>query len=102
MYSIYLRDWFKRYRKSNFHIVRSEDYYNDVSATLQQIFRFLGVERLDKEKMRELVEEPVRNINKSNVSETMFMETRQVLNNLYQPFNEQLAELLDNTDYLWL
>jgi len=101
MYSVFLGDWFKVYPKSHFHIIKAENYYREVSSTLGEVFAFLGIKQLDDKLMDNIKEESVQNSNKSNSTEPMLPETRQLLNDLYKPFNGELAELLGNTEYLW-
>jgi len=101
MYSIFLKDWFQRYPKSHFHIIKSEDYYNDLPSSLKEIFKFLKINQINKRLRNVITKERVRNSNKSNSSEPMFPETRQLLNTFYKPFNKDLAKLLENTNFQW-
>ena len=101
MYSIFLTDWFKIYPRSQFHIIKSEDYYDDMTHTLKEMFSFLDVQALNEEDLKVLRAERRRKVNRSNCSDSMFPKTRRLLNHLYTPFNQQLAKLLRNNDFLW-
>ena len=48
MYSVYLKDWLSVFPKSQFLILRLEDYSEDQTSYLRQIYSFLGQSKLCK------------------------------------------------------
>ena len=41
MYSVYLKDWFRIFPKSQIHVLRTEDYHVSMETELKKIFTFL-------------------------------------------------------------
>lgn len=100
MYVIYIKQWLKRFPRDQFHFVRLEDYAAQTSSVLNGIFDFLQIGPVDRKTMTAMVFQNPVNTRKVNVGE-MLPETMNILTDFYEPFNEQLAELLGDRHYLY-
>eukprot|EP01104_Vermistella_antarctica_P006028 TRINITY_DN16767_c0_g1_i1.p1 TRINITY_DN16767_c0_g1~~TRINITY_DN16767_c0_g1_i1.p1 ORF type:complete len:505 (+),score=54.76 TRINITY_DN16767_c0_g1_i1:229-1743(+) len=125
LYSIYLEKWFEFFPSQSFHIDRLEaavpptpthlshrdsDLADDRSgpilakehraAMLAGIFRHIGVKTLSREEMGRVVDHNLKNRKSGDVIE-MLPETRKLLTEFYQPYNEELARLLGDDRFLW-
>jgi hypothetical protein len=43
MYSVFLKDWIKVFKRENVLVIKSEDYYANRTATLNEIYTFIGL-----------------------------------------------------------
>jgi len=78
--------WMELFPKKQFLILRSEDLFADPATTVNQVFKFLGVEPY------QLPEYPKKNSgNYPPISQSM----HRTLSNYFRPFNQQLEEYLD-------
>ena len=102
LYATFLEDWLKLFPREQFHVIKSETYYNDIPSTLRGVFSFLGVRPLNEHKLSSFEEGDVKNsYKKKNHSEPMFSQTRKILDAFYRPFNVRLSELLEDDQFLW-
>jgi len=86
-----LKRWFKYFPREQFLILKSEDLYSNPSNTYQQVLDFLELSKYElnsfkAHRMREY--SPIR------------PQTREKLTKYFQPYNEQLYELL-NRNFDW-
>jgi len=79
--------WMDRFGRSNVHIVRSEDFFDDTSSTVCDIHRFLDIPPIKPEL------HSIANASPVKIS-PMDNDTRQKLQVFYQPWNEKLYNLL--------
>lgn len=86
-----LQTWFKFFAKDRFLILKSEDFNKDISGTLNQIYRFLGLPELPPK------DYPYHN--RGDYRE-MPPEVRLHLQDYFKPYNQQLYRLLDR-DFGW-
>jgi hypothetical protein len=87
-----LKEWHKYFDPKQLLILKSEDFFERPSATLEQVVRFLGLPEHDLE--------IGGGRNKGDYSEPMDPETRRWLQEYYKPHNERLYEYL-GTDFGW-
>lgn len=76
------------------------------TAFIDRIFRFIGVETtasLQEDRNHKILRKGYANSQKSNTSPSSWMipETRALLTEFYSPYNQRLALLLNNSDFLW-
>jgi N-acetylgalactosamine 4-sulfate 6-O-sulfotransferase len=95
MYFMLLNDWLQVFPRSQFHIIKSENYYNNIGSTLNDTFRFLGVQMLSQSQLTPMSKRSPRS------SEPMLEETKQLLDDFYRPYNLKLAELLNDQQFTW-
>ncbi|XP_025106756.1 carbohydrate sulfotransferase 15-like [Pomacea canaliculata] len=102
LYSVFLEDWLRIFPRKQMLILRYEDYARDMETELMKVFDFLGTASMTKEE-KDVVMEHVT-VNVGDLYEKlgpMLPETISVLNEFYEPFNQQLAQLLDDEQFLW-
>ena len=81
-----LRRWFSLFPRSNFLIIRSEDFYSNPEKILHEVEDFLGIPRWSPESYK------VFNRGKYP---PMREETKKKLKELFKPYNEELYKLLN-------
>lgn len=100
MYVLYLKEWLQLFPRSQFLIMRSEDYMaHEVSTLVNSIFPFLGARNLTADERAYL---ELRG-DKEGLSHylPMWNETETILNEFYSSFNSDLADLLGDDKWLW-
>ncbi len=102
MYSVFIRDWLSVFPRSQVHVVRGEDYYANREIVLNEIFLFLGLAELPSAFYDAVSSADILNSRTAGrrVPE-MEEETRKLLTEFYQPYNQDLAELLHDRRFLW-
>lgn len=90
-YAEQLEIWFKQFNKSQFLVLKSEEYNKNTQNTLEEIFQFL-----------ELPSFKIKNIEKHNVGKypQLKSDTRKMLIDFFKPYNEKLYEII-GTDMGW-
>ncbi|MDF1672841.1 MAG: sulfotransferase domain-containing protein [Vicingaceae bacterium] len=87
-----IKPWINTFSKENILILNSESLFKDTANTYNKILDFLNLKPTKKIDFKP--------INQGNYSEKMNPKTREMLVNFYQPFNQELYNLLD-VDYGW-
>lgn len=103
MYSVYIKDWLKVFPPDQILIISLEDYARHPRKTLSKIYKFLDVRILDGESMRSIAKMKTANKRKKsdrNVG-AMLNETRRLLNEFYEPYNQELADIFEDDKFLW-
>lgn len=103
MYFVYIKDWIKVFPRSQILIISLEDYAQHTRKILNQVYSFLDVRILGGEDMRSIAKLKVANKRKKwdrNVG-PMLNVTRKMLNDFYKPYNEELAEIMNDDQFLW-
>jgi hypothetical protein len=104
LYILFIEKWLEHFDSSQFLIVRLENYERNPREYMNQIFTFLNVSLLVSERERghwdEILTDRITNQHKYE-REEMFDDTERILKEFYRPYNEYLALLLQNRDYLW-
>lgn len=85
LYARQLRAWFAAYPRDRFLLIRSEDFFNDPRAVYARVLAFLGLPEWQPKEMRKY--------NFFGESRTMPEETRRRLQEFFEPYNRELAEL---------
>ncbi|XP_064646229.1 carbohydrate sulfotransferase 15-like [Lineus longissimus] len=103
MYIQYIYDWMQVFPRNQILVLRSEDLFSDGKKTLSKVFDFLGVDKLNDEELGAILEFPL--VNRNDVVKKsagpMWKQTRDLLNKMYRPFNEALAEYMHDKRFLW-
>ncbi|ESO85320.1 hypothetical protein LOTGIDRAFT_221353 [Lottia gigantea] len=101
-YSIFLKEWFRVFKRDQFYIARTEDYSEDIETHIEQIFKFLEVEPISKSKMNKIESQKRSRVTKSKKrSSPMLLKTQKILDKFYERYNQQLAKLLQNANFVW-
>ena len=107
MYAMFLPDYFAAFPREQLLVMRSETYGDDVEAGLRAALKHIGLEQPDAQRWGPMVSDKRSNSRGSNGRSgggdagEMRADTRELLNAFYQPYNEELAKLLDDNSYLW-
>lgn len=103
-YIVYLLEWLKVFPRRQFLILRFEDYINDIPKYVNRVYRFLGLAPVSLQQTAVLgIFSPIHeNVTKKKVKARLMMNrTREILKDIYQPFNVELSNILKNEDFLW-
>ncbi|KAK2139479.1 hypothetical protein LSH36_1763g00016 [Paralvinella palmiformis] len=99
IYYVYIADWLEVFPRDQFLVIRAEDYYNNRSGVLADVYQFLGLRHVGPKLFR---------INNKSVvnrgmqhNKVMSRETRIMLTDFFKPYNIKLAELLRDKRFLW-
>ena len=103
-YYLYLLPWLQVFPRENFLFIRTEDMKKDTGKALQEIFQFLGMSPLPEENINSVVknirhQQTILHGNNSNL--LLSSSTKKQLRVYFRPFNEKLAELLNDDRFLW-
>ena len=92
-YFHYITEWIKVFPRNQVLVIRLEDYSrNKVSILNERILPFLGL--VPYEGIQQLNLSLQKRSNSRTVSYSMSSETREMLNILYEPYNQLLSKLL--------
>ena len=95
LYYYHIAPWLKVMPRERFLFLRTEDLVHDPSLTMSNVWHFLHLHDLP---MTELM---FYNGNSAAKNLKVPLETKQLLDKFYQPYNQLLARLLADTKYLW-
>lgn len=104
-YYVYLLPWLQIFPRKNFLFLRTEDMAKDTVGTLKRIFEFLEMKPLSEDILQKIVDHNTGQRNQSYIHENGNLQlssaTKKRLRVYYRPFNEKLAELLEDDKFLW-
>ena len=92
IYHAQLTRWFEYFDRSQFLIIRSEDYFANESSILKRAFEFIGVEPVIS--TNPIYYDPVK---KTKGNPPMSVKLRRDLKTFYKPHNNELERLLDRS-----
>ncbi|KAJ8022155.1 Carbohydrate sulfotransferase 15 [Holothuria leucospilota] len=103
MYSVHLREWLHRYPRNQILILRTETWEKNLKQEYKKICDFLELSELSEEKMDEIMKLENSRVRPRQDDDLgpMLKETKELLDQFYEPFNKDLAKLLNDDDYLW-
>ncbi|OWF50979.1 carbohydrate sulfotransferase 15-like [Mizuhopecten yessoensis] len=103
LYVIYLRDWLKLFPREQLLILRLEDYSNDLAGVIKKVFSFLKLRKLSDSEFKHVIHVPIANKRKHKDKRVgqMLDKTKQILQEFYEPYNQELATLLGDDRFLW-
>jgi len=91
IYAEQLERWFKYFPREQFLIIKSEDFYSEISSVFKKVLNFLNLPNFEPEVFRPF---------KSRQYQSMKPETREKLVEFFKPHNERLYKLL-GIDFGW-
>ncbi|GIL90772.1 hypothetical protein Vretimale_16845 [Volvox reticuliferus] len=100
MYSEFIMDWLANWPRDQLLFLRNEDYSKTPREHMEAVLKFLGMRQPTDAEWKTIMGMETRNKN-SDKYQKMLPETRAMLEDFYQPFNELLAEILGDNRYLW-
>lgn len=99
LYTVFLEDWLKQFPRSQIFIIKTEEWSENCPTILSQLHKFLDLDEMSSEAREQICSE------RYNVGKTktvpMLPETEQLLRNFYAPYNDRLARLLSDENFLW-
>uniref|UniRef100_A0A3Q3W8C0 Sulfotransferase n=1 Tax=Mola mola TaxID=94237 RepID=A0A3Q3W8C0_MOLML len=103
MYIVFLLDWLTVFQQEQILVLQLEDYAANLKVTLKNIFDFLSVGPLSEQAEAALTEQPMSNTRRTADRDLgpMLPATKDLLREFHQPFNQKLASVLDNENFLW-
>ncbi|KAM9324840.1 carbohydrate sulfotransferase 15 [Gastrophryne carolinensis] len=103
LYVVYLWDWLSVYNLDQFLILRLEDHAANITQSLRLVYRFLSLGPLNNEQEASITHKQASNSRRPADCSLgpMLPQTRQLLRDFYQPYNQKLAQMLSNSDFLW-
>lgn len=100
IYSIFVKHWLRVFPRRNILVIQMEEYSREPLHYLEtHILPFLGLEPFETETRNYLVSIEER---KNQSSMQMWNETWILLQNFYEPYNRQLADMLSDDKFLWI
>lgn len=102
LYSVYLRDWLRRYPRHQLMVLKLEEWHARCTQLLPEIFQFLEVSSLSPTKIADICKKSSRNVtSKKKQIGPMLNSTREMLRDFYRPFVVRLASMLNDDRFLW-
>jgi Sulfotransferase domain len=99
-YISFIEKWLEQFDMSQFLIVRLEDYDKDPVKYMQRVLDFLDLSQPSERKWASIVSDEHANV-AHRKHHPMLNETKKLLNEFYRPYNQYLAKLTGNNDFLW-
>lgn len=104
LYAVHIKKWLQFYSQKNFLFIKMEDISKYPFSTVSNITQFLNLALVPKEFVDDKIDKP-QNILAStsyyNNTSPMEQGTRDLLEEFYKPFNEELAKMLNDNSFLW-
>lgn len=104
LYYVHVKKWLQFYPREQFLFLRMEDMVTDFASTMTKIVEFL---ELSRPVAREEIDKWLTRVNTRSSKVTsdekwlMQSQTKALLNEVYGPYNQLLADLLDDERYMW-
>ena len=99
LYSLHIEHWLKAFPKDQLLFIRLEDWSRNRTRILnERVFPLLGLPSVPSER---IATDSVKNQNTHGSNVKMHDSTKQLLLEFYRTFNEDLADMLGDTAYLW-
>ncbi|XP_059177859.1 carbohydrate sulfotransferase 15-like [Physella acuta] len=99
-YSVFLKEWFRVFPRSAFHVTRTTEYKNDMEGTLKGVFDFLDIPHPTSSQMEDIVNMTRRRVTVKKEGVAL-PETVKVLREFYADCNKEAAELLADDRFSW-
>ena len=104
LYYVHLQTWLSAFPVDQLMVVRLEDYSQNATTVLQNIFDFLGVKHMPKDQIEVFIKgsKAKKRNKKSYVKHgEMLDKTKAMLTEFYRPYNVKLAALLGDDRFLY-
>ncbi|KAL4232298.1 Carbohydrate sulfotransferase 15 [Mactra antiquata] len=99
-YSFFMKEMYALFNKKNILPILMTDYTNDMKNTLAKVFDFLELGQPNEEQWENILKQTIQNKSRAK-SVRMWNETELLLKEFYKPLNEDLAELLNDSRFLF-
>ena len=94
MYYYHIVPWLTFIPRERFLFLRTEDLTENVSLIMSSVWHFLNIGEAE-------TKEVLANVNKEVTYLTFLPQTKKLLDDFFQPYNQLLAHLLSDTQFLW-
>ncbi|KAJ8044984.1 Carbohydrate sulfotransferase 15 [Holothuria leucospilota] len=103
LYTVFIQEFLKHFPRDQLFVVRMEDWYSGCKDILPQLFKFLELDPLPKASINPICEKRRQTvINQSNVTAGLQLAaTKHMVRNFLAPYNQQLADILEDPLFLW-
>lgn len=103
MYSVHLREWFQRFPRDQIYILRTDEWKKNVTKEMKSILEFLELPPITEDRMRFILHVENAGVRSSKDKEIgpMLPETKELLDEYFETFNEDLVNLLGDEKYSW-
>ena len=104
VYYLHLANWLCNFPAENIMIINSEEFYQNTTTTLKQVFRFVGLKSLDDDTLGSIAGSsynPGSYHLLQNNTQTLSSLDRLRLVKLYEPYNGALFQLLNWNTVTW-
>ena len=102
LYYVHVARWLKVIPREKFLFLRMEDLARDPYSLMQEVWQFLDLPMQSAEEMGDVLYEH-HNTNQLSHMKSLQMrnQTKKMLRDFFQPYNEELAKLLQDDRFLW-
>uniref|UniRef100_A0A8C2KAU0 Sulfotransferase n=1 Tax=Cyprinus carpio TaxID=7962 RepID=A0A8C2KAU0_CYPCA len=103
LYVVFVLDWLSVFSRDQLLVLRLEDHALNPRLSMSRIFRFLSLGALSDQRQRQISKSPVSNPRRASDRDLgpMRPATRELLTLFYSPFNQRLAEVLQDESFTW-
>ncbi|KAK7460332.1 hypothetical protein BaRGS_00038920 [Batillaria attramentaria] len=105
LYEIFVRDWLQLFPREHILFLTTDNYQQYPKATLKRVFQFLGLRPLTDSHLHRIFTMDAKVHNSGTMryqrAGPLLPATRKLLEDFYRAYNQQLAALLNDTDFLW-
>jgi len=100
LYVLFVEKWLEHFPPDQLLIVRLEDQKVDPEGFMRRIFAFLDTGEPDEDAWKTILRS--RHANSHRVNRDPILEaTEMMLREFYRPYNDLLAQLMNNSDFKW-
>ena len=102
LYYVHVARWLKVIPRENFLFLRMEDLARDPYSLMQEVWQFLDLPMQSAQELGDVLYEH-HNTNQLSHMKSLQMrnQTKKMLRDFFQPYNEELAKLLQDDRFLW-
>lgn len=103
LYVVFLLDWLSVFSRDQLLVLRLEDHASNPALSMNRIFRFLRLGAPSDHRQRQIRKRPASNTRRASDRDLGPMRpvTRELLTVFYSPFNQRLAEVLQDETFTW-
>ena len=99
LYHVFIRRWLRVFPREQFLFLTTDELSESPLQLLSKVWHFLGVKELSEEDLGKILHK--QRLSSVSTHKPMQEETRELLNEFYQPHNDALAELLNESKFNW-
>lgn len=102
LYYVHIARWLTVFPRNQFLFLNTDDLASDPYSLVQSIWTFLSVPSQSKEELQDVLYEHLFSNKLTHMKSLQMMDrTKNMLREFFEPYNQQLAELLGDKKFLW-